>query len=291
MPKIDQTTKLADGRALGYVDLGDPTGTPVFFFHGFPGSRVEATVLDAPARETGVRLIAPDRPGFGLSDPKPGRSFSDWAEDVIELSSHLRIYDFAVLGTSGGSPYVIACADRISDRLTGAGIVSGLSPFRNPAVRQAMSADQRRMFVSAARLPWLARQMLARSIKGVQTDFQSVLKNMREGRPDVDKTVLATPEIQEMLRTNLTEAFRQGVAGPVQELSLYHGSWPFAPQGECYPIQLWYGRKDTITPPVMAEELASRLPHTLTRWYSDEGHTLLFNRSQQILSQLTSNRR
>jgi len=286
MPIVDQTLKLADGRALGYVEFGDPGGTPVFFFHGFPASRLEGAALDAPAREASVRLIAPDRPGFGLSDPKPGRSFSDWAEDVIQLSSHLRIYDFAVLGTSGGSPYVIACTDRISERLTGAGIVSGLSPLHNPAVRQAMSADQLRMFVSAARLPWLARQMLARSMQEVQADFQSVLKNMTEGRPDVDKTVLARPEIKEMLRTNLTEAFRQGVAGPAQELALYRGSWPFSPQGESSPIQLWHGRRDTITPPAMAEELASLLPHTLTHWYPKEGHALLFNRPQEILHEL-----
>jgi pimeloyl-ACP methyl ester carboxylesterase len=288
MPIANQTLKLADGRALGYIELGDPSGTPVFFFHGFPASRLESSVLDTPARSSGIRLIAPDRPGFGLSDPKAGRSFVDWAEDIIQLASHLRIYDFAVLGTSGGSPYVMACADRISDRLTGAGIVSGLSPVRNPAVRQAMSAEQLRMFVHAARLPWLARQMLAQSMQQVQADFPSVLKNMTEGRPDVDKEALSRPEIREMLHVNLAEAFRQGVAGPAQELVLYRGSWPLSPQGESYPIQLWHGRKDTITPPAMAEELASLLPHTLTHWYPDEGHTLLFNRPQEILRQLVN---
>jgi hypothetical protein len=38
----------------------------------------------------------------------------------------------------------------------------------------------------------------------------------------------------------------------------------------------------------MAEELASLLPHTLTRWYPDEGHSLLFARSEEILKQLVS---
>lgn len=291
MSMADQTMKLTDGRALGYVEYGDPSGIPVFFFHGFPASRLEGAILDIPARETGVRLIAPDRPGFGLSDPKPGRSFSDWAEDIIQLSSHLRIYDFAILGTSGGAPYVVSCAERIAERLIGAGVVSGLSPLRNPAVRQSMSADQLRVFVTAARTPWLARQMLARSIQDVQTDFPSVLKRMTEGWPEADQAVLARPEIREMLRVNLIEAFRQGVTGPAQELALYRGIWAFAPQKEAFAVQLWYGRKDTVTPPVMAEELASLLPRTLTRWYRDEGHMLLFDRAQEILHQLTNWRR
>jgi pimeloyl-ACP methyl ester carboxylesterase len=288
MALTDQTIKLTDGRVLGYAEFGDPSGKPVLFFHGFPGSRLEGIALDAPSRAVGVRLIAPDRPGFGLSDPKPRRLFSDWPDDVIQLASHLRIYDFAVLGTSGGSPYVVACADRISERLTGAGIVSGISPLHNPAVRVAMNPDQRRMFVSVARFPWLARRMLARSMQEVQADFPSVLSRMAAERPDVDKAVLERPDIQDMLRTNLTEVFRQGTAGAAQELALYRGSWRLALKNVTYPVQIWQGRKDVITPPSMAEELASLLPHTLTRWYPDEGHSLLFARSEEILRQLVS---
>lgn len=288
MVLTDQTIKLADGRALGYAEFGNPSGRPVFFFHGFPASRLEGIALDASARTVSVRLIAPDRPGFGLSDPKRGRSFTDWPDDVVQLAVHLGIYDFAVLGTSGGSPYVVACADRIPERLTVAGIVSGISPLQNRAVRSTMNADQRRMFVSVARFPWLARRMLARSMQEVQADFPSVLRQMAAERPDVDKSILERQDIKEMLRANLTETFRQGVASAAQELALYPGSWHLALKNVAYPIQIWQGRRDVITPPSMAEELAFLLPHTLTRWYPNEGHSLLFARSEEILRQLVS---
>ena len=288
MALTDQTMKLADGRTLGYAEFGDPSGRPVLFFHGFPGSRLEAVSLDTPARAVGVRLIAPDRPGFGLSDAKPGRLFSDWPEDVVQLAAHLRIYDFAVLGTSGGSPYVVACAERISDRLTAAGIVSGMSPLHSQAVRLTMNPDQRRMFVSVGRFPWLARRIFARSMHEVQADFPSLLKRMAEERPEVDRSILERPDVKDMLRTNLTEVFRQGVAGAVQELALYPGSWHLTLKKIAYPFQIWQGREDVITPPSMAEELASLLPHTLTRWYANEGHCLLFARSEEILRQLVS---
>ena len=288
MALTDQTMKLADGRTLGYAEFGDPSGRPVLFFHGFPGSRLEAVSLDNPARAVGVRLIAPDRPGFGLSDAKPGRLFSDWPEDVVQLAAHLRIYDFAVLGTSGGSPYIVACAERISDRLTAAGIVSGMSPLHSELVRLSMRPDQRRMFVSVARFPWLARRMLARSMREVQADFPSVLRHMAAERPDVDKTVLERQDVKDMLRTNLTEAFRQGVTGAAQELALYPRSWRLVMKNVAYPVRIWQGRRDVITPSSMAEELASLLPRSLTRWYADEGHSLLFARSEEILRQLVS---
>jgi pimeloyl-ACP methyl ester carboxylesterase len=144
------------------------------------------------------------------------------------------------------------------------------------------------MFVSIARFPWLARRMFARSMLEVQADFPSLLKRMAAERPEVDRSILERPDVKDMLRTNLTEAFRQGVAGAAQELALYPGSWRLALKKVTYPVQIWQGRQDVITPPSMAEELASLLPHTLTRWYPNEGHSLLFARSEEILRQLVS---
>ena len=64
----DQTIRLPDGRQLGYAEYGDPKGMPLLFFHGTPGSRLRLSHIDPLARDLGVRVVAPERPGFGLSD-------------------------------------------------------------------------------------------------------------------------------------------------------------------------------------------------------------------------------
>jgi pimeloyl-ACP methyl ester carboxylesterase len=66
-----RTIRLRDGRRLGYAEGGDPAGRPLLYFHGWPGSRVEGRLGDEAARAKGVRLIALDRPGMGLSDYQP----------------------------------------------------------------------------------------------------------------------------------------------------------------------------------------------------------------------------
>ena len=53
-------------------------------------------------------MISPDRPGIGLSDPKPGRTVLDWAADVSELAEHLGLQRFSVMGWSMGGPYAAA---------------------------------------------------------------------------------------------------------------------------------------------------------------------------------------
>jgi pimeloyl-ACP methyl ester carboxylesterase len=66
---------LTDGRRLGFAEFGDLQGRPVFYFHGFPGSRLEAKLAEKISLDTHVRFIGIDRPGYGLSSFKPERTF------------------------------------------------------------------------------------------------------------------------------------------------------------------------------------------------------------------------
>lgn len=59
---------LPDGRTLAYTEVGAPDGTVTFSFHGAPGSRLELVELEGAFAAAGVRVIAADRPGYGLID-------------------------------------------------------------------------------------------------------------------------------------------------------------------------------------------------------------------------------
>jgi pimeloyl-ACP methyl ester carboxylesterase len=118
-----RTIRLRDGRRLGYAEWGD--------LHGWPGSRVEGRLGDGPAKVKGVRMIALDRPGMGLSDYQRRRSLVDWPDDVIQVAVALGLDRFAVLGISGGTPYAAACAWKLSERRTaGAQTRTSHTPLR-----------------------------------------------------------------------------------------------------------------------------------------------------------------
>jgi pimeloyl-ACP methyl ester carboxylesterase len=129
----EHTFKLPDGRTLVYAEYGAPAGKPIIYFHGSPGSRLDPQMLDQSCLvKFNVRLIAPDRPGMGLSDFQPNRKISDWPDDVVALADSLGLHSFAVLGVSGGAPYAEVCALKIPHRLTAVAIVSGVGPFAAP---------------------------------------------------------------------------------------------------------------------------------------------------------------
>ena len=132
----------------------------MFFFHGWPGSRLDFGPNDAAAVAAGVRVIAVDRPGIGGSDPQRGRTVLDWPADVAALADALRLDQFAVFGFSFGGPFARACAYALPERVTRAGLVSCLAPVDDPSVKRGMPAATR-YGLSAARLsPLLARPMV-----------------------------------------------------------------------------------------------------------------------------------
>jgi pimeloyl-ACP methyl ester carboxylesterase len=125
----EQRVSLRDGRTLGFAEFGDPNGDPVLEFHGCPGSRLEAWNYDEVGKKLGARVIGIDRPGFGISTYVKGYRIVDWPADVSEFADALGLERFAVAGISSGSPYALASARFIPERLKGCAIVSGRSPL------------------------------------------------------------------------------------------------------------------------------------------------------------------
>src|SRR5256885_812391 len=56
--------QLESGAVVAFEEYGDPNGVPVIFCHGWPSSRTMARLTDEPARDLGIRIISPDRPGI-----------------------------------------------------------------------------------------------------------------------------------------------------------------------------------------------------------------------------------
>lgn len=118
--------RLEDERTLAFYEFGDPTGPPVFVFHGGVGSRGFGLLFEAAAIDLGVRVIAPDRPGYGRSDPQPDRSLLHWPDDVSALADALALDAFGMLAVSGGGPWAAACAYALPDWLTALTLFSAM---------------------------------------------------------------------------------------------------------------------------------------------------------------------
>ncbi len=211
-PHENLTIRLKDGRKLGYAEYGDATGDALFYFHGWPSSRLQASGLDEEAKRLKIRVIAPDRPGYGLSDYAPNRTLLDWADDVIELADCLHIKKFAVVGVSGGGPYAAVCAYKIpEDRLTKVGIVVGLAPTNIEGVLTGMAPINKFIWRNYHRFPFLIK--LSASVAFLQARrFLPEIFTL-SFRSKVDQLILESKEVKRGLKRTRREAFRQGKMG------------------------------------------------------------------------------
>ena len=212
MDKLNQQFRLRDGRNLGFAEYGQPEGIPLVYFHGWPSSRLEPRSMQQVCADMGVRLIAPDRPGFGLSDFQPGRTIPGFADDTRELANHLGLSEFAVLGISGGGPYAAACAAKIPERLTGALLVCSVAPADAPNAMKGMVATNRWLLSMARRSPRLAQCVAGLSLWIIWRKGQQVIPKQIEDRlPPADKQALASADLRNTLIASSVEALRRGV--------------------------------------------------------------------------------
>ena len=287
--KSNQTLQLKDGRQMGYAEFGDLNGKPVFFFHGTPGARLFRHPDESIATALTARIITIERPGYGLSDFNPDNTLVSWTKDVVQLADFLNIEQFVVAGVSGGEPYVLACASEIPERIIRVGVISSLSPLDESQVTKGMNAINGILFGLAQYSPFLLKPLsspialIAR--KNPQKLFDYVLKNYF---PVHDQKVLFQPGVRDMFLEYLPQAFHQGTRGFALDMKIFAESWGFQLKNISGKVYLWHGEKDENVPLSAGQYLANTIPNCEARFYPDEGHLLIFNHWQEILTTLVS---
>ncbi|WP_303903328.1 alpha/beta fold hydrolase [Thiohalomonas denitrificans] len=280
MTEAFESVMLHDGRRLAVTQFGTEAGTPVFYCHGFPGSRLEAALNAGAAYRAGIRLIAADRPGYGQSDPQHHRTLGDWGDDLNELADHYGIGRYRLFGVSGGAPFALAAAWRNGPRVAAVALASGLGPLRRPRSRSWFAPFIR------SNLPSLRYALRTLPARLLGRGPEAILEQMPLAA--ADQAVMARPEIKECLFASYNEGMVQGIrGGALQDFYLYGHPWPFSPADIGVPVSIWHGNQDSIVPPASAAYYAGMIPGAKLHQLEDEGHfSLPVDRTDSIFSEL-----
>jgi pimeloyl-ACP methyl ester carboxylesterase len=277
--------RLHDDRTLACLLFGDVEGRPVLYCHGYPGSRLEGRLAASAGRRIGMRLVAPDRPGFGESSFKPGRTIGAWTEDVVQLADRLQLDRFAVLGVSGGGPYALACAARIPDRVSRVALVGGLGPVSREELTEDMRPLNRNVLGLAARSPTLARFGVRMAAPCIRWFARPYVRAMSAGAPAADRRILGDKAYQNLVVNSTREAVRHGGRGVAWELTLFTRRWDFELAAIQAPVRIWQGLDDNIVPAAIARHLNGSLPNSECRYLPEVGH-LVVSHLEAILADL-----
>jgi pimeloyl-ACP methyl ester carboxylesterase len=284
--------KLEKGVVIAFEEYGNANGVPVIFCHGWPSSCIMARLTDEPARDLGIRIISPDRPGISGSSLQPERKLTDWPHLVERIADHLAIRDFRMLAISGGAPYAYATAAAMPERVRAIAIVAGAPPITEVSDTNALLPLYRWMLALYRTRPRLLRRLfyLARPVLSLRPPVRL--------RPLVLKMLLLRPCDAESLRDaaafeaifeSQRRAWRASAEGVIADAQIYAEPWGFALEDVRVPVRLWHGKQDRAFSVHLAEELAKRLPNCKARFVDGAGHySLPIRHMREILEDLIS---
>ena len=263
----DSRINLTDGRDLAYTDIGDAAWTTVLFFHGAPITRLHLAYLEEQFLAQQVRVISPDRPGYGRSSPLPGRSLADWPADVEALANALSIDRFIVAGHSSGGPYAVACAALLPERVSALIALAGVTDMGWDgawAGFSSMESHLMRMTDEKAAIAWCTDKF------GADGSGFHAASDFEFAQPDND--LFADQHAGPAIASAVTEAFRQGVAGYAQDAFVQGRPWSFDVNSIALPAYIVHGELDAAVPLAHSRHTAQLVAGSTLRVLPGHGH-------------------
>lgn len=165
-PRLSQKIRHPQtGRVISFSEVGDANGSAVFCCVGMGLTRYITAFYDELALTLKLRLITPDRPGVGDSDPHsdgtatplswPGEHSSSpcplfpgalaanrslYLDDVYAICQSLKITKFSILAHSAGAIYALATALRMPQHIRGR--IHLLAPWIPPSQMNVFGSTQ-----------------------------------------------------------------------------------------------------------------------------------------------------
>ena len=279
IPRVDRDGRLTtkDGRTLAYYERGKPDGIPVLISHGTPGSRFTRHPDPEMYERHGVHAVIYDRPGYGRSDPHPGRTVADAAADFEAIADELGFERFAVVGGSGGAPHVLACGALLGDRVIRVGALVTPAPSDSPDfdffdgladinVKEFGAALEGKEAIDAHLQPY---------VEGIRADPDGVIDQIASELPDVDRAIMEREDFRTVVKQAFLEAVRQGVRGWADDDLAFAKPWGFELEDVRTEVRLWQGELDVLAPRSHGEYVASRLPNARFELLEGGGHFIV----------------
>jgi len=289
---------LRDGRKLSYLDYKNPSknkvnNTPqdvILLLHNLMGSAYEIPPdSDQVIRDQGLRIIIPERPGYGDSDPKKNRNHQDFCQDIKELLNTLKIEKVKVIAHSIGGVYALALAEFLPERVERIAMVNAVTRVDDMRQAKPVPILVTAVLQSVRFAPFLIELILKMAIgKDLEEFYEQQLTYIRptvEGRA-ADINLLSRRNYRDYSILNLKQSSKQGVSTWANELSLSFTEWDFKVTNTQMEYQFWHGDQDDVISIHAAKRLAKNLNTINFNHLKNETHFLFSRHFNQVVEQL-----
>ena len=281
--------EVPDGRQVQVTTVGPRDGLALVFHTGTPGGLTECPPITAAAAANGLRMVMYSRPGYGKSDPLPGRSVADAAADVAAVLDQIGAARFVTAGWSGGGPHALATAALLAGRCAAAATIAGVAPYpaRGLDWLEGMAEENVTEFATAMRGGSALKGMLeAMAGELVEVTADAIAGAFGELVSAADRAALSDGFAEYYARSTRA-ALSTGIAGWLDDDLAFVRDWGFSLDQVTIPVSVWFGDQDAMVPRAHGEWLAAQIAQAQAHPLPGEGHlTLVHARIGEILHDL-----
>lgn len=269
--------KLADGRSVQVLAAGPADGLPFVFHTGTPAGLVHYQPITDAAADAGLRCLEYSRPGYGGSDPRPGRLVADAAGDVAAILDHLGVAEFVTAGWSGGGPHALACAALLAGRCLAAATIAGVAPHSAAGLDWlgGMAEENVLEFSAAVGGPHALTGLLTEPAVQLRDVTGAGIAEAFGGLVTAPDKAALTGEFADYLAQMTSAAVANGIAGWRDDDLAFVADWGFALSDVDVPVTVWQGDQDAMVPFDHGQWLASHIAGARARFLDGEGHLSL----------------
>lgn len=275
--------KLPSGRQMSYSDFGAKNGDVVLFYHDQAFGDVWFKDAAQAAKQHGLRIISPLRPGFGLTTLYLGEASEprDFAPDVQALLNHLGIDQVTMLTLSSGLVHGLAAAALMPSRIRAITACHPLLPVL--ADEDLEGTNGYNYLIPHARLhfpaslKFLCKAGFAFVMRSGPAAFGKAV--MRASPRDVEW--ITRPDILPVMIHGRRVHRDQGYVGNFGDLN-YRGDWRPLLTDCPVPVRLVIGEHDRNVQWGSARRWSAELDHVELHVLSDSGYMVHHQQFDQI---------
>jgi DNA-binding CsgD family transcriptional regulator/pimeloyl-ACP methyl ester carboxylesterase len=214
--------RAAGDRRIAFIDYGPRSGRPLFVLHGSSTGRTLPPRFAALLQARGWRPIAPQRPGFGLTDRAEGDHLTACAGDMAAILDGLKLPMVDLLGRDAAVAPTLAFAERYPGRVRSGILVNAHAPTDTDEGLQTLRGAVLRTFTSQPHLIETFAEMLRRQTR---TDLLVTMIRQTLEEVENDRLALDDPAILRQLVRDAQALSARTSVGFAAEQSLYARGW------------------------------------------------------------------
>ncbi len=285
---------LKDERNLSYLDMAyhDPSDITdvIVVLHNMMGSAFELPPsINSLLQDNKLRIIIPERPGYGDSSKHENRSHESFCQDLAQLLDYLAIDKIKVIAHSIGGAYALAMAEFIPKRIERISMVNALTRledmFNSKPVPVLINAVHQSLRFAPFLLEPIMKMAVGKDLEHFYSQQLNYMRPTKEGRA-ADINLLSQPEFRHYSLKNLKQSSKQGIKIWTDEIKLSFSEWPFEVKNKKIEYQFWHGDEDDVISVHAAIRLAKELNTQSFFRLKYETHYLFSRHIEEVIQQL-----